>query len=354
MLGKGFLKKPASDPQRIADACARAQRVLLCMTDLHIGNFAVSTPAMKAIQRALTHRGVTADCLVARGFVPLAQRLLDPATIIPHEASGSFLGDIAGLRRTRRRTRGRYDVLIALSGGIRGSVLARSAGVRTTIGLDRYRRSGLYTLRLEDRSPAHAMERYAQFGACAGNARPIIEPYSPLESDDEAITTAITAAGVNPDEPLTILHPGAGKTHRRWPADRFAQAADHAIERLGHAVAILTPPGEGSTTDGLLRAMRRPDRARPISLPLALLLPLFDHARLLVCNESGPMHLASMTRCAIVALYGPTDPARWSPIRTGPEVAVLRNGEAIASIETATVTGAMDRTLAAGASASLR
>lgn len=348
MLGKGFLKKPASDPQRITDACAAAQRIVLCMTDLHIGNFAISTPAMKAIQRNLTVRGVTADCLVARGFVPLAQRLLDPATIIPHEAPGSFFGDIAGLRRLRRRTRGEYDVLIGLSGGIRGSTLARFSGVRTTVGLDRYRRSGMYTLRLKDQNPAHAMDRYAQFGACAGSATPIIEPFTPLEGDDGAIAAALTTAGFNPDEPLTVIHPGAGKPHRRWPADRFAHAADHAIERHNHAVAILTPPGEESTSEALLRAMRHPERAHRLTIPLALLLPLFDHARLLVCNESGPMHLAAMTRCAIVALYGPTDPARWSPIRTGPEVAVLRNGEAIASIETAMVIGAMDRTLAVG------
>jgi len=363
MLGKGFLKQPASDPDRVRDVCANARRVLLCMTDQHIGNFAVATTVIKALQRGFGARpgGVDAvDVIVAGGFEPLAERLLDPAAIITHDMPKSFPGDAAGLIRTRRQTRGRYDLLIVMSGGIRGSTLARFAGVQTTIGLDRYRRSGLYTLRIRDDNPTHALGRYAQFGACVDGAEPIIEPFTLLDGDTQKIDKALETAGVDPAQPLTVFHPGAGKAHRLWPVERFAQVADHAIEQHGHTVGVLTAPGEESTTSALLGAMQRADRARRISLPLGQLMPLFDHARALVCNESGPMHLAAMTRCAIVALYGPTDPARWSPIRTGPEVAVLtgeacppgcRGGRCIAesacltSIPVERVTDALDRTL---------
>lgn len=351
MLGKGFFKRSASDPDRIREACENAQRVLLCMTDLHIGNFAISTPAIKALQRGFDCR---VDVVVARGFVPLAERLLDPATIIAHDTPKTTLGDIAGLRRTRRQIKGRYDLFIGLSGGIRGSTLAMFSGVPTTIGLDRYRRSGVYTLRIKDQSPAHAMDRYGQFGCCAGGAEPIIEPFTPLDGDKEALKQALEQAGIDPARPLTVFHPGAGKAHRRWPVERFARVADHVVEQHGHTVGILTPPGEEAETEAMLGAMERSECAHRISFGLGMLMPLFDHSRAIVCNESGPMHLASMTRCAIVSLFGPTDPARWSPIRTGPGVVVLRGdsdgdgaepGDRLGSIGVDAVVAALDQAL---------
>ena len=352
MPGRDFLQRSASDPEHIREACDRARRIVLCMTDQHIGNFVVSTPAIKALQRGFGVRADVVDAvdvvdvIVARGFVPLARRLLDPATIIAHDMPKSFLGDAAGLFRTRRKTRRKYDLLIGFSGGIRGSTLALLSGVRTTIGLDRYRRSGLYTLRIRDEQSAPALGRYAQFGVCVGAAEPIIEPFTPLKGDASAIKEALLAAGVDPDEPLTIIHPGAGKTHRRWPVERFALIADHVIEKHAHTVGVLTAPGEESASDDLLGAMHSASRARRLALPLGMLMPLFDHARALVCNESGPMHLAAMTRCAIVALFGPTDPNRWSPIRKGPDVVVLRAGDRTDAIQVETVIEVVDQTLA--------
>jgi ADP-heptose:LPS heptosyltransferase len=360
MLGKGFLKQPASDPVQIQEACAQAQRVLLCMPNLHIGNFAVSTPAIKALQRGFGGLDKAVDVIVARSFMTLARQLLDPANLIPHDMPRSFAADLAGLMRTRRQTRGNYDLLISFSGNIRSTTLARFAGAGVTIGFDRYRRSGLYNLRIEDRQPAHVFGRYAQFGVCVGGAEPVIEPFTPLDGDAESLGVALRDAGIDPDNPMTLFHHGAGKPHRRCPIEQFAKVADHVIEQHGHAVGILTPPGEERETNEMLAAMNNANRAHRISVPLGQLLPLFDHAQALVCNESGPMHLAAMTRCAIVALYGPTDPARWSPIRTGQDVAVLRgdtckdgcaggncvaDGACMTSITTDSVIEALDRTL---------
>ncbi|MCB9839203.1 MAG: glycosyltransferase family 9 protein [Phycisphaeraceae bacterium] len=348
-MGAGrLLRKPASDPGCLAEACRGAQRILLVMTDLHIGNFAISTPVIKAIQRSAAARGAEAHCMVNSAFVPLAQRLLDPANILPLDPPGGLLSGPGAVLRFRRLTRGRYDLLLALSGGDRGATLARCSGVPTTVGLDTYRRSAFYALRLRDTHTAHHMSRYAQFAACFGeDIQPIIEPYTPLAGDDDALRRALEDAGIDPAAPLTVIHPGAGKPHRVWPPERFALVADHAIEEQGHTVAVLTAPSEESTTAQLLGAMRRNDKARRLALPLSMLLPLFDHAGAIVCNESGPMHLAAMTRCAIVALYGPTDPAQWAPIRTGPDVIALRRTTDITSIEPGDVITAFEEALAA-------
>jgi ADP-heptose:LPS heptosyltransferase len=45
-------------------------------------------------------------------------------------------------------------------------------------------------------------------------------------------------------------------------------------------------------------------------------------ATAVVCNDTGPGHLAGIIGTPTIALFGPTDPARWKPL--GPHVQTLR------------------------------
>ena len=47
--------------------------------------------------------------------------------------------------------------------------------------------------------------------------------------------------------------------------------------------------------------------------PLECLPKMLTSAELIVANDSGPMHLAVATGCPVLALFGPTDPARFGP-----------------------------------------
>src|SRR2546427_12779025 len=74
----------------------------------------------------------------------------------------------------------------------------------------------------------------------------------------------------------------------------------------------------------VMRAMQ----TAPIDLmgrtTLKELIALLRRARLLITNDSGPMHLASAVGTPVIALFGPTDPARTGPYGAGHTV--LRSG----------------------------
>jgi len=61
--------------------------------------------------------------------------------------------------------------------------------------------------------------------------------------------------------------------------------------------------------------MTQADRAFPLlgALNFRELLPLFERACLVLGGDTGPLHIAAVTRVPIVALYGASD-----PLRTGP------------------------------------
>ncbi len=56
--------------------------------------------------------------------------------------------------------------------------------------------------------------------------------------------------------------------------------------------------------------------------PVRTLGAALSRAGLFLGNDSGASHLAAASGAPTLALFGPTDPARWAPV--GPSVATLR------------------------------
>ena len=54
----------------------------------------------------------------------------------------------------------------------------------------------------------------------------------------------------------------------------------------------------------------------------------------LVCNDSGAMHLANAFGCPVVAIFGPTDPSVTGPIFETPAIKIQsESGKSMESIE---------------------
>jgi ADP-heptose:LPS heptosyltransferase len=148
-------------------------------------------------------------------------------------------------------------------------------------------------------------------------------------------------------ERVIALHPGAGSPHKRWPAERFAALAAR-VSAAGATPLLLA----GEADAEALRETQEALAPRGLTVALARDLPVTHLAALLrrcacyVGNDSGISHLAGLVGVPTVALFGPTDPARWSPL--GPRVQALRAADArLASLSVDEVWLAMGRALAA-------
>lgn len=122
----------------------------------------------------------------------------------------------------------------------------------------------------------------------------------------------------DPSGPV-IIHPGSGSTTKNWPVERWVEV----IKKLDRPANILLGEVE-------LEKMPKRDRAAlaglvPVveSKDLDTLLATLTGAAGFLGHDSGPSHLAAMLGLPTLALFGPTDPAVWSPI--GPHVATVRH-----------------------------
>jgi ADP-heptose:LPS heptosyltransferase len=114
------------------------------------------------------------------------------------------------------------------------------------------------------------------------------------------------------DQPLVLLNANASDLMplRRWPGERYVGLARRLLQRYPEMVIGLTgAPGEAPAVANLARQV---GDERCVSLAgqttLRQLLTLYHLADVLVTNDSGPAHFATLTPIDVVVLFGPETP----------------------------------------------
>jgi heptosyltransferase-1 len=173
----------------------------------------------------------------------LAQPLVDRLHCVPAKAWAKHPlrpTTLAGILQNRRELRDvGYDAALDLQGALRSAVLARWARPARLLGEDNPRESAA-RLFFEERIPStgvHVIEQAADVArALYGDPLPLGLPALP---HDETAKQWCTEAGVREDlGPSVLLHSGAGWGAKRWPVERYAQAAALIAQETGARIII--------------------------------------------------------------------------------------------------------------------
>jgi heptosyltransferase-1 len=146
----------------------------------------------------------------------------------------------------------------------------------------------------------------------------ILQPHAefPVDPDAEKKIASLTAGAGE----FIILNPGAGWGAKMWPAERYGHVAKE-LAKDGVASLVNYGPGE----EGLAVAVEASSAgtARKISCSISELIALTRRACAFIGGDTGPMHLAAALKIPVVAVFGPTNPARNGPY--GTQSIVLRS-----------------------------
>jgi heptosyltransferase-2 len=117
------------------------------------------------------------------------------------------------------------------------------------------------------------------------------------------------------DGPWVGVNPGAFYgTAKRWRPERFAAAADRVARRAGASVAIVGGAAERPLGEAIAGQLKAPSRVLCGETTLGELVGVLSSLRLLLTNDSGPMHLAAALGTPLVAVFGPTDWRETAPV----------------------------------------
>ena len=144
---------------------------------------------------------------------------------------------------------------------------------------------------------------------------PIALPHDPAA--EQRMSQGLAQRGIRG---YAILNPGAGWGAKRWPAQRYGQVAK-ALAAIGLRSILNCGPGE----ENLAREAEAPSEGAAQSMTCSItdLIALTRRAQLFIGGDTGPLHMAAALQIPVVAIFGPTDPARNGPY--GTQSVVLRN-----------------------------
>lgn len=105
---------------------------------------------------------------------------------------------------------------------------------------------------------------------------------------------------------LLALAPGARWPTKRWPVERFAAVAQELAGTQNAAVVILGDADDTPLAQEICRRLSVPVLDSTGTLPLMQTAALLQQCRLLLSNDSGLMHMATVLKVPVVAIFGPT------------------------------------------------
>jgi heptosyltransferase-2 len=116
--------------------------------------------------------------------------------------------------------------------------------------------------------------------------------------------------------PVVILVPGAAGPSKRWPADRFAQLADRLAANFNATVVLSVAPNteERQIAEQIVKAAsHRLVNLGDTAISLGELKSLYSIADLVICNDTGPRHIAIGLKRRVITLVGPNNPEWTDP-----------------------------------------
>ena len=284
-----------------------------------LGDGVLTLPALEALQRRLPQAEIV---LLARGWVgglfeghPAVRRIIE----LPR--GGGPMG-LWGHWRVAGAIRGQgFDLAVVFPNSFEAALVPWMAGIPRRVGYPTEGRRWLLTdpLPRPRRIPGrHQAERYLDIVRALG-AEGSADLRLPVSAGaQERAQALLKASGINGAEALVAIGPGSiyGGA-KRWPADRFAAVADALAERHGARILLVGSAREGAILAEVAAHMRQPVTNLGGRTDLPTLTGVLRRSRLLLCNDSGSMHVAAAVGIPVVAVFGPTDADATAPLGGG-------------------------------------
>jgi len=216
------------------------------------------------------------------------------------------------------------------------AILSMLSGARTRVGFDNYLAEGLY----RGRQLTHRVT-YNPYQHMSRNYLALVEALDRDPREEPAPKHVIPEADLPPQAPLreeeyayvrgelerrgplsersrlVVINADAGKLLpiRTWPAERFAAVARALLDEPEVLIVLMGIPADLDTAQIIVDAVgsKRCINFVGCTRTLQDVIQLFRMSELLITNDSGPAHFATLTGIKLITLFGPETARLYGP-----------------------------------------
>lgn len=342
----GVLTALAARPPQDAEKANGEVRRILVVELWNIGDVVLLLPFLSQLREIFPSARVT---LLAKpharevlGETGLVDEFLDDAAPSDNWLSlNPLLGGWRDLWKLRARLRSRrFDIAFQCRLHVREHVILAMSGARRRVGYA----FGEGDTMLTDAVPVGDPHRHKVadwMGLLGVFGGPVATGYRELavpETSRAAAGKFLAGSAILPGDLVVGIHPGASVAEKRWPLERFAEVAASIAERPGVRVVAFAEPGGYGESLGDIEGVALARTS------LRDLIAFIDRCDVLVCNDSGPMHIAGGLDVTAVAIFS-SGVARWfAPLGDSHELITADEG-GVSSIPVQRIVDVVDRVL---------
>ncbi len=320
---------------RLATAPARMRRAprlgapprrILVLRLERIGDLLMTFGALADLRARVPHAEI--DLCVASWNEPLAHAMavadridvLDPPWLARDQPGASW----ARLRdHARAWRRNRYDLAINLEPDIRSNLLLWWSGAVRRVGYFTGGGGPLLTDPAAYNPALHTHDNARRLIALAAPASADALPTRPrLRVPDAARERASGLLAPAAGAVCVGIHASGGRPVKQWHPGRFAEVATALGREYGATIVLTGAPADAAIVRQVEAGI--PAGVRVLNLcgqgDVLGLAAVLERLAVFVTGDTGPMHLAAAVDTPVVALFGPSVPARYAPLTSASRV----------------------------------
>jgi len=285
---------------------------ILIVKPSSLGDVVHSLPFLNVVKACFPKAEI--HWVIAKGFEKLLEghSMIDKLVIIHKDMwkkishAQRTVKEIKALFKSLKQEK--YDLVIDLQGLLRSGIITKATNAPIRVGFQEAREgsSFFYTHKVKGGKDIHAVDRYLKIAAYLGCD--ISDIRFPFPSD----SISPPDRSLFPEDYAVII-PGARWKTKVWPAEKFGKLAS----KLSLKTVVVGSKSEIEAADTIVSLSQYKSLSLAGKTDLKELVKVIRHARFVVSNDSGPMHIAAALNIPVFAIFGPTDQTRTGPYGKG-------------------------------------
>ncbi|HXE40505.1 MAG TPA: lipopolysaccharide heptosyltransferase II [Azonexus sp.] len=262
------------------------------------------------------HPGLQLDALAPRWVAPVLHRMAEIGEVIDSPFGHGQLSMKPRWRLARLLAARHYDAVYVLPNSLKSALIPFLAGIPQRVGFTGESRYGLINVRhrLDKAALPLMVERFAQLAERPGGQLPRPVAYPKIRSSAADQQKTLDELQLQRPARIVAFCPGAEYgPAKRWPAAHFAALA-RKLAADGYAIWLFGSAKDHAVAEEI--SQLAPGLCRNLcgTTSLGQAVDLLAMAALVVCNDSGLMHVAAALDRPLVTLYGSSSPGFTPPL----------------------------------------
>lgn len=226
----------------------------------------------------------------------------------------SRLGEVFRLITLLRKQK--FDQVFVLHWAWQFNLLAFLCRIPVRVGFGRNREGLFLTHRV--RTPKERNNREAYLDLLRAVGKPVRyrkSHYYLSAREDRFLDTFVEEYRIGAEEAVIALAPGGGRNikqtmlTRLWPVENFIELIGRFVMDGPYRIVLIAGPGDGAVIPPILE--RYPQCIDTRAMSFGEKASILRRCRLLVGNDSAPIHIAMAMGVPTYSLWGPTNPKRY-------------------------------------------